>query len=216
MNVMGSETKRWIIGITGASGSIYGITLAHYLLNKGYTVHLLITDAGWRVIHDELGWNASKRSETISDQFGGYESSFNLHPIQDIGASIASGSYRVDGMVIAPCSMGSLAAVANGLSNNLLQRAADVMLKEGRQLIIVPRETPLSAIHLENMLKLSRLGVTILPAMPAFYHKPDKIEDMIHFMVGKILDSMGIDNQIYNRWGADHEGTAENTKNRQN
>lgn len=208
---MSSRTNRWIIGITGASGSIYGVTLTHYLLRNNYTVHLVITDAGWRVLHDELGWNASKRSETISEQFAGYESNFKFHPIQDIGASIASGSYRVDGMVIVPCSMGSLAAVANGFSNNLLQRAADVMLKEDRKLIIVPRETPLSAIHLENMLKLARFGVTIAPAMPAFYHKPDHIDDIVNFMVGKTLDSMGIDNQVYSRWGADNDRTTKNT-----
>jgi 4-hydroxy-3-polyprenylbenzoate decarboxylase len=208
---MSSETRRWIVGITGASGSIYGVTLVHYLLQYNYTVHLVITDAGWRVLHDELGWNASKRSETISQQFGSYESTFTFHPIQDIGASIASGSYRVDGMVIVPCSMGSLAAVANGFSNNLLQRAADVMLKEARKLIIIPRETPLSAIHLENMLKLARLGVTIAPAMPAFYHKPGNIEDMVHFMVGKMLDSMGIDNHVYSRWGTDDDRSTKNT-----
>jgi len=208
---MSSDTQRWIVGITGASGSLYGITLVRYLLQNNYTVHLLITDAGWRVLHDELGWHASRRSETLADQFDGYESNLKFHPIQDIGASIASGSYRVDGMVIIPCSMGSLAAVANGFSNNLLQRAADVMLKEGRKLIIVPRETPLSAIHLENMLKLSRLGVIIAPAMPAFYNKPGSVEDMVHFMVGKTLDSMGIDNQVYSRWGAEDDRSTKNT-----
>ncbi len=208
---MSIEPRRWIIAITGASGSIYGVTLIHYLLRNHYTVHLIITDAGWRVLHDELGWNASKRNETMQEQFGEHESNFIYHPIQDIGASIASGSYRVDGMVIVPCSMGSLAAIAHGLSNNLLQRAADVMLKEGRKLIIIPRETPLSAIHLENMLKLARLGVKIAPAMPAFYHKPVNIEDIVQFMVGKTLDSMGIDNQVYSRWGADNEGSTKNT-----
>lgn len=208
---MNNETRRWIIGITGASGSIYGVTLIRYLLRNHITVHLVITDAGWRVLHDELGWNASKRNETLIEQFGEQELNFKYHPIQDIGASIASGSYRVDGMVIIPSSMGSLAAIANGFSNNLLQRAADVMLKEGRKLIIIPRETPLSAIHLENMLKLARLGVTIAPAMPAFYHKPGNIEDMVQFMVGKTLDSMGIDNQVYSRWGEEDGGFTKNT-----
>ncbi len=205
------ETRRWIVGITGASGSIYGATLIRYLLREKYTVHLVITDAGWRVLHDELGWNTSKRNEAIIEQFGDQHLNFKYHPIQDIGASIASGSYQVDGMVIIPCSMGSLAAIANGFSNNLLQRAADVMLKERRKLIIVPRETPLSAIHLENMLKLAKLGVTIAPAMPAFYHKPDNIEDMVRFMVGKAMDSMGIDNQVYSRWGEDDGGFTKNT-----
>jgi 4-hydroxy-3-polyprenylbenzoate decarboxylase len=208
---MSSRASRWIVGITGASGCTYGVTLTRYLLRNNYTVHLVITDAGWRVLHDELDWNIVKRSETITEQFGGYELTLKYHPIQDIGASIASGSYRVDGMVVVPCSMGSLAAIANGLSNNLLQRTADVMIKEGRKLIIVPRETPLSAIHLENMLKLARLGVTIAPAMPAFYHKPDNIEDIVNFMVGKTLDSMGIDNQVYNRWGADDDRSTTNT-----
>jgi 4-hydroxy-3-polyprenylbenzoate decarboxylase len=202
---MSNPTQSWIVGITGASGSIYGVELIRYLLSNHYHVHLVITDAGWRVIQDELDWNITRRIETLTEQFAGYESMLSYHPIQDIGASIASGSYRVEGMVIMPCSMGSLAAIANGLSNNLLQRAADVMLKENRKLIIVPRETPLSAIHLENMLKLARLGVKIVPAMPAFYHKPAHIKDIVAFMLGKTLDIMDIDNQVYSRWGADHD-----------
>jgi 4-hydroxy-3-polyprenylbenzoate decarboxylase len=202
---MNNPTKSWIVGITGASGSIYGVELIRYLLSNDYHVHLVITDAGWRVIQDELDWNITRRSDTITEQFAGYESLLSYHPIQDIGASIASGSYRVEGMVIMPCSMGSLAAIANGLSNNLLQRAADVMLKENRKLIIVPRESPLSAIHLENMLKLARYGVKIVPAMPAFYHKPAHIKDIVDFMIGKTLDMMGIDNHVYSRWGADHD-----------
>lgn len=202
MNTETSESKRWIVGMTGASGGIYGVTLCRCLLDTGYTVHLIITDAGWRVLHDEMGWSMAKRGETVNEHFGGSAGSLIYHPIQDIGASIASGSFIVEGMVIIPCSMGSMAAIAHGLSNNLLQRASDVMLKEGRKLVIVPRETPLSPIHLENMLKLSRVGVTVVPAMPAFYHHPATIEDMVHFMVGKTLDAMGINNQIYDRWGA--------------
>jgi len=198
---------RWIVGITGASGAVYGITLCRFLLEKGFHVHLIITDAGWRVLHDELGWNAAKRTEMLENHFAGYPGILNYHPVTDIGANIASGSYLVEGMVIVPCSMGSMAAIASGMSSNLLQRAADVILKEGRRLIIVPRETPLSTIHLENMLKLSKLGVRVIPAMPAFYNQPETIEDMVRFLVGKVLDSMQIDNQIYSRWGADNGGS---------
>lgn len=209
MAVRQAERPRWIVGISGASGVIYGTTLCRFLLQNGFQVHLVITDAGWRVLKDELGWNAAKRAATLEAEFGQWSDQLIVHPISDIGASIASGSFQVEGMVIIPCSMGTLAALAHGLSNNLLQRAADVMLKEGRKLVIVPRETPLSTIHLENMVKLSKLGVRVIPAMPAFYNGPDSIEDMVGFLVGKVLDSMQIDNQLYNRWGADDGGHSE-------
>lgn len=130
-----------------------------------------------------------------------------FHPNADIGATIASGSFRMEGMVVVPCSMGSLSSIANGASNNLLTRAADVALKEGRQLLLVPRETPLHAIHLENMLKLARLGVRIIPAMPAFYYQPSSMDEMIDFMVGKVMDNMNLDHDLYRRWGDDHNGS---------
>lgn len=197
-------TGRWIVGISGASGAVYGVELVRWLLKHGYQVELVITDAGWRVLHDELGWNASKRPDMLKLHWPEEERAGKLiyHPVQDIGATIASGSYLTDGMAIVPCSMGSLSAIAHGVSGNLLQRAADVMLKEGRKLVIMPRETPLSAIHLENMLKLSRLGVSVVPAMPAYYNKPETLDDIARFMVGKTLDAMGVDNHVYNRWGA--------------
>lgn len=194
---------RWVVGITGASGAVYGVTLCRRLLEAGHRIHLVVSDAGWRVLKEELGWDAAKRTDALRETFGDAMQSGQLkyHPLGDIGASIASGSFRCEGMVVIPCSMGSLAAIAHGTSTNLLTRAADVMLKEGRPLIVVPRETPLHAIHLENMLKLARLGVRIIPAMPAFYNSPQTVEDLVAFLVGKVMDNMGVANNLYNRWG---------------
>ncbi|GLI07248.1 flavin prenyltransferase UbiX [Paenibacillus tyrfis] len=195
--------RPWVIGITGASGAAYGVRLCRFLLSAGEDVHLIVTDAGWRVLKEELGWDASKRQESVRLHFesDNWPGKLEYVPVQDIGAKTASGSFRTQGMVVVPCSMGTLSGIANGASDNLLERTADVMLKEGRKLIIVPRETPLHAIHLENMLKLARLGVRILPAMPAFYQGPQTLDDMIDFVVGKILDCMEIEHQLYKRWG---------------
>ncbi|MFC5531749.1 UbiX family flavin prenyltransferase [Cohnella yongneupensis] len=200
-------SRRWVVGITGASGAPYGVKLCKELLAAGIHVHLVVSDAGWRVLKEELGWDASRRQEALASAFEGalQAGSMTYHPLNDIGASIASGSFRAEGMVIIPCSMGSLSAIANGASTNLLTRAADVMLKEGRPLLLVPRETPLSAIHLENMLKLARLGVRIIPAMPAFYNGPQTIEDIVAFLVGKVMDSMGIPHNLFKRWGESDE-----------
>jgi len=129
-----------------------------------------------------------------------------LHPNADIGATIASGSFQVEGMIIMPCSMGTLASIAHGISDDLMTRAADVMLKEGRKLLLVPRETPLHAIHLENMLTLAKMGVKLIPAMPAFYYGPQSIEDMINFLVGKVLDQLPLDHDLYRRWGDEEHG----------
>lgn len=194
------EKKGWVVGITGASGSVYGVRLTEVLLEQGYPVHLVVSNAGWRVLGEELGWNAARREQALVDQFGGLPGKLTYHPIADIGATIASGSYQVEGMVIVPCSMGTLSSVASGASDNLMTRAADVMLKEGRPLVLVPRETPLHAIHLENMLKLARLGVKMIPAMPAFYFHPETIGDLVDFQVGKILDSLRIEHRLFTRW----------------
>ncbi|MFF2908105.1 UbiX family flavin prenyltransferase [Paenibacillus sp. NPDC057934] len=196
-----SSPKSFVVGITGASGAIYGVRLTETLLSMGHTVHLVVSTAGWRVFKEELGFAVSDREGFLNDTFKGHPGSLHYHPVADIGASIASGSFRVEGMIIMPCSMGTLSAVANGASDNLMSRAADVMMKEGRPLILVPRETPLHAIHLENMLKLARLGVRIIPAMPAFYHGPQSMDDLINFMVGKVLDSLNIEHQLFRRWG---------------
>lgn len=195
------SSRGFVVGITGASGAVYGVRLTETLLSLGYPVHLVVSSAGWRVIKEELGWNVTDREGALKERFGRGPGSFEYHPVADIGATIASGSFRTQGMIIMPCSMGTLSAVANGSSDNLMTRAADVMLKEGRPLVLVPRETPLHAIHLENMLKLSRLGVRIIPAMPAFYFGPQTLDDMVDFMVGKVLDSFGIDHELFRRWG---------------
>jgi 4-hydroxy-3-polyprenylbenzoate decarboxylase len=191
----------WVIGITGASGAVYGVRLCEEMLDQGHDIHLLITDAGWRVLREELGWETAKRQEKLQQAFGGKKGSFRYYPISDIGASIASGSFRARGMVVIPCSMGTLSSIAHGASDNLMERAADVMLKENRPLLLVPRETPLHSIHLENMLKLSRIGVRLIPAMPGSYHSPSSIEQLVDFMVGKVMDSMGIEHQLFTRWG---------------
>jgi len=198
-----APVRRWVVGWTGASGATYGVTLVRELLAAGIRVHLVISDAGWRVLKEELGWDATKRMESLRSGLGleANDNRLTYHPQGDIGASIASGSFLCDGMVVIPCSMGTLAAIAHGSSDNLLARAADVTLKEGRRLLLVPRETPLSAIHLENMLKLARLGVRIIPAMPAFYYGPQTLEDAVRFMVGKVMDGMGIPHRLYRRWG---------------
>ncbi|QHT60535.1 UbiX family flavin prenyltransferase [Paenibacillus lycopersici] len=203
-----SAPKRWVVGITGASGSVYGIRLIQCLLGSGSDVHLVVTEAGWRVLKEELGWETAKRQAALSAHFAApmAEGRLTLHPNADIGASIASGSFRVEGMIIAPCSMGTLASIAHGISDDLMTRAADVMLKEGRKLLIVPRETPLHAIHLENMLTLAKLGVKIIPAMPAFYYGPQSMDDMVDFMVGKVLDQLPLEHDLYRRWGDERHG----------
>jgi len=195
------EPRGWVVGISGASGVAYGVRLVERLLDMGLPVHLVISDAGWRVLKDELGWDASKRSAALEAAFGGRKAAYRYYPNQDIGAAVASGTFRVEGMAVVPCSMGTLAAIAHGLSDNLLERAADVTLKEGRRLVLVPRETPLNTIHLQNMLTLSQMGVRIVPASPGFYNRPQTMDELIDFLVGKTLDVMGIDHELYKRWG---------------
>jgi len=192
--------KIYIIAITGASGSIYAIYLINELLKLGYYIHLIITEAGWQVLKEELGWETNDKLLTIKNHFNLYNNII-YHDLYDFSAAIASGSYKTDGMIIIPSSMGTLARIAMGTSSNLLERAADVMIKEKRPLFIVPREMPLSILHLENMLKLAKMGVTIIPAMPGFYHNPKSIEDLILFVVGKILDSLNIEHSLFARWG---------------
>lgn len=200
---------RYIVGITGASGVVHGIRLVEQLLKLGHYVHVIITHSGIRVIKDELELDLEggfeRRYEILSAQLGA-EPNFVLHDVEDMGSAIASGSFKSDAMLIVPCSMGTLASIAWGYSSNLLERAADVTLKEGRKLVLSPRETPLNAIHLENMLKLSRMGVAIVPPMPAFYIRPHGLEDMVDFIIGRLLDQLGIEHSLYPRWQGSKTG----------
>ncbi|AEE97407.1 UbiX family flavin prenyltransferase [Mahella australiensis] len=190
---------RYILGITGASGSIYGIRLAQQLLVRGDEIHLVMTDNGRAVVEYETGYTADE----LTDDLQGYDGKLESYSIGDIFAPISSGSFKADAMIVAPCSMATLAHIANGISDNLLERAADVCIKERRRLILVPRETPLSSIHLSNMLALSQAGAIVLPAMPAFYHKPQSLDDAVNFVVGKTLDALGIDNDLYKHWNGE-------------
>lgn len=197
---MSQNRKRLIVAMTGASGAPYALCLLEELLKQNHEVHLLVTEAGWRVLKEEHQWQIEERERNFTRRFGHLPGQLIYYPIKDIGAPIASGSFVCDAMVVIPCTMGTLAKIAHGVSSNLLERAADVMLKERRPLIIVPRETPLSSIHLENMLKLSQMGAVILPAMPAFYSKPTQIKDMVNFVTGKVLDVLKIEHELFQPW----------------
>jgi 4-hydroxy-3-polyprenylbenzoate decarboxylase len=190
---------RYIVGITGASGSIYGVRVIEELLLAGNEVHVVLTNNGEKVLSYEL----EKGFEEVLAELNSIGGRMIVHNIEDLFAPIASGSFKVDGMVIVPCSMSALGEIANGVSKNLLGRAADVCIKEGRRLIIVPRETPISPIHLKNMLTLSQLGVTMMAAMPGFYNRPKTLEDIINFVVGRVLSGLGIENNLYLKWGND-------------
>lgn len=199
--------KSITIGITGASGSIYAQSLLRHLNRAPEVgkVDVVASKAGIRVVNEELGVSiAGSDPKAVSELIGEKAEKFVLHPAADIGASIASGSHLSDAMVIIPCSVSSLACIATGVSRDLVHRAADVMLKENRPLIIVPRETPLHSIHLENMLTLARMGVRIVPAMPSFYHQPATIDDLVEHFVCRILDHLGIANDQKTRWQGSH------------
>lgn len=189
--------RKIIVGITGASGSIYAKRLIEELLKKDIYTHIICTDNGKKVMKYETGTDLVQWVEELAKRYN----HLRLEDINDLFAGVASGSYKFDAAVILPCSMGTLAEISNGFAKNLLCRVADVAMKENRRLVIVPRETPFNAIHLENMLKLSRLGVTILPAMPGFYHMPESMEDLVDFVVGKILDNLSIENILFKKWG---------------
>jgi len=193
-----------IIAITGASGAIYATRTLAALLERGCHVDLVVSDFGRRLLRDELGDEASidRLTEYLAATYGeGVRAgTYVLHSNKDLGAKIASGSQDADAMVIVPCSMKTLAGVAHGLSRNLVERAADVMLKERRLLIIVPRETPMSLPQLKNMVACAEAGAMLLPAMPAFYQKPTTLEHLADFMTGKILGALGFKHELYPSW----------------
>lgn len=191
---------RILLAITGASGSIYGLRLLEELLRGGHKVTLVASESGLEVCRYETGVELSD-SEAIKQLWNLPDANLTLRNVTDLWAPEASGSAAPDAMVIVPCSMGTVGRIAAGISGNLIERAADVMLKECRSLLLMPRETPFSTIHLENMLKLSRCGARIIPAMPGFYHRPQSMEDLVDFVVGKLLDQLGVEQQLFKRWG---------------
>lgn len=197
--------KTVTLGITGASGVQYAFRLLEVLLQGKHKVDLIITKAGQIVVGMETSMNlpgrAKEQKKYLDDYYQAEPELLTVYGLEEWTAPMASGSTRTDAMVICPCTMGTLSQIAVGASSNLLERAADVMLKEKRKLIIVPRETPQSDIHLENMLKLSRMGTVILQANPGFYNQPDSVQDLIDFIVSRILDHMGIENDLQARWG---------------
>ena len=201
---MSVESRAFAVGITGASGAVYAARTVAALLERECQVELVVSDLGRRLLRDELGPDATV------DNFEGYLAGrygtalgtgrLLARSNKDVGATIASGSHPCEGMVIVPCSMKTLAGVANGLSRTLIERAADVMLKEGRRLVVVPRETPMSLPSLRNLVSCAEAGARVLPAMPAFYQGPTTLDDLADFMAGKILSALGVSHTLYPVW----------------
>jgi flavin prenyltransferase len=194
-------TQRPIVfAITGASGAPYAVRLLRALIEANRLVQLIVSEHGWRLLETESG---IADATALQAKTGSWKGTVTLFDDRDRGATPASGSALTAGMVVCPCSMGTLAAISAGTSRSLIERAADVTLKERRPLVLVPRETPLSAIHLENMLRLTHAGAVVMPAAPGFYHRPTKIDDLVQFMVGRVLDHLGVENTVSGRWNPD-------------
>ena len=197
--------RRIAVGVTGASGAIYAVRTIAALLDIGCHLDVVFSEYGRRLLMDELGPEAKvdRLPELLAARYGERAAGAGrivVHQNRDLGAALASGSHRCDAMVIVPCSMKTLAGVAHGLSRNLIERAADVMLKEHRKLIVVPRETPMSLPQLKNMVACAEAGAMVMPAMPAFYQGPQTIDDLASFMAGKILAALGIRHDLYPSW----------------
>ena len=201
-----SKQRSITLAITGASGTIYGLRLLEKLIESNIKIYLLISNAAHVVISTETQYQLPTRprelQDTLSQQFNVDENQLQVFGKDQWMAPIASGSNISDAMVVCSCSSGTLSAIAHGSSNNLIERAADVTLKEKRQLILVTRETPLSVIHLENMLSLAKIGVTLLPASPGFYNQPKKIEELVDFIVARILDHLNIEHNLVLPWSS--------------
>jgi len=193
--------SRFAVCFSGGSGIAYGLRFVEVLLQLGHEVHLCATGAAIRVLVHEAGANLDLQRPDLASLFPvALRARLRVHALEAVEAAPASGSAGIVATIVVPCSMGTLARVAHGFSSNLVERAADVAIKEGRPLIVVPRETPLSVLHLQNMLELARLGVIVLPAMPGFYHRPQTVSDLVDFVVGKILDRLGVPHQLVARW----------------
>ncbi len=186
--------RRIIVGITGASGAVYGMSVLEALKASGMVeIHLVISEAGKDLLRMENGTAAVKRAQQLADE---------LYHNNDLAAPISSGSFLTDGMIVAPCSAKTLSAIAHGYGDSLLHRAADVALKERRKLVLLFRETPLHLGHIENMALVTRMGAIVLPPVPAFYHKPATIADLVNHSVGKVLDLFSLEHNLYLRWGS--------------
>lgn len=197
-----------VVAVTGASGAAYGIRLVEVLLRAGRTVHLTVSPAGAEVVATELGRELALEAAKfdplalLGPAAKGLElGRLRYHHFRDFRAGIASGSFLTAGMAVCPCSMGTLSAVARGASENLIQRAADVHLKEHRKLVLVPRETPLGLVQLRNMVAVAEAGAVVLPAMPGFYTKPQRVQDLVDFVVGRVCDQLGVEHRLVERWG---------------
>jgi flavin prenyltransferase len=189
-----------VLAITGASGAPYAVRLLEQLAAAGRQVQLIVSGHGWRLLDTEMGIGSVEALRTTVGM-AAWERHVTVFDDADRGARPASGSSRSAGMVVCPCSMGTLSAIAHGSSRSLVERAADVVLKERRPLILVPRETPLSMVHLENMLAVTRAGAIVMPAAPGFYHRPQRIEELVDFVVGRVLDHLGVEQTLVRRWG---------------
>jgi 4-hydroxy-3-polyprenylbenzoate decarboxylase len=193
--------KRWIVGVTGASGAPYALRFLSALVELDVPADVIVSDHGWRLFAHETG---VRSQEELIESIGGL-GALEFYDNADRGARPASGSAPYAGLVVCPCSMATLSAIAHGSSRSLVERAADVTLKERRPLVAVVRETPLSAIHLENMLKLARIGAVIMPASPGFYHDPREVGDLVDFVVARVLDHMGVEHSVGHRWTGEEE-----------
>jgi 4-hydroxy-3-polyprenylbenzoate decarboxylase len=197
-----------VVAFTGASGTPYGVRLLEVLLRAGRTVHVCVSPAAVQVMERELGRTIDLNAESqiarrLFDGDPPGPGRIEYHRHRDFSAGIASGSFLTAGMVVCPCSMGTVAAIAHGLSDNLIHRAADVHLKEKRKLVLVPRETPLGLVQLRNLAACAEAGAVVLPAMPAFYTRPRTVDDMVDFIVGRICDQLGVEHRLFERWGQD-------------